>query len=902
MQCPRILPSIAILLAGACSVAWGAQEQGPLARIELRYRIVAPTLQRVARFDRLVHYLESIGFHKDPGAPTEAEDIAEARMRGQIPVERARQVLEEPAVRSVLIMPLAWRPPEDLKQPVKVRLELAGGLPPDRQRLLEEQARDRLVLLGFREAIGYDHRGHSRLVGTVPAGEVETLLGDLREVPLGWFTPVVPLADLPLPIKDIDPIRVIEVTPEPAGIPPAAVPPALPGSEIDPSGLWKIDPELRTGERLEPVRLEVILRNVPAPTDENWRRAIGRAGPGIDIEGRFGQFVSVRAPSVKAAQTLALLPFVSGVRLPPPASTGPTGLPGNPIEPAKALEETGIAAWHAKGATGAGVRIAVIDDDFRGHEKLTGKRGKARYVDLTSMLNPAMQPEPFVGKAGEVGHGTHAAMIARLAAPDADLLLVRIDAASPYQLQEAAQRIGGEVFRSGALDQRRAEIEAEAETLQLRRGELNQRRQAFLEKYGAEPDPAKEREWRLKEPPEQEREMRERWQAIERDEADLAQRRREYHRREDQLAKLQDDLQSLKGTPVVINSLVWNRGYGVSGESGLTRFFNNWSGPRPLWFQAGGDDRGQTWAGLFRDVDSNGIMEFAPPEAPLTKGRWTAELNFLGWQPHAGEKSPEMPAPATVRISMQWREPHDPEFFADANDPYRVPLAKLGMMVLRQRDPSGKSLAADDMEVIVQAAGVPQRLENEPMAATYEQSIIVRLPSAGRYALRVDGRVPPGIRPPGVASLPIIERSWELWPRIHVDVLDEASRRQGRPVFLDYATDYGGPGTPADASSLLAVGAADASGQPESTSTLGPALARALVRKPDVFSFGEIQLPGGGPTIEGTSAAAAFTGGVTAALLSGGVPARDVEAILRGQAEGVIKVPEVLPAGKSRRR
>src|SRR5262249_54917588 len=39
---------------------------------------------------------------------------------------------------------------------------------------------------GFRQPIGYDHRDYRRLVGAVPAGQLETILNDVRRSPASW--------------------------------------------------------------------------------------------------------------------------------------------------------------------------------------------------------------------------------------------------------------------------------------------------------------------------------------------------------------------------------------------------------------------------------------------------------------------------------------------------------------------------------------------------------------------------------------------------------------------------------------------------------------------------------------------------------------------------------------------
>ena len=70
-----------------------------------------------------------------------------------------------------------------------------------------------------------------------------------------------------------------------------------------------------------------------------------------------------------------------------------------------------------------------------------------------------------------------------------------------------------------------------------------------------------------------------------------------------------------------------------------------------MWFQAGGDARGQAWTGLFRDEDANGVMEFAGPETRLPKGLGSHENNFLKWQQPDGTELLDLPANATVHVT-----------------------------------------------------------------------------------------------------------------------------------------------------------------------------------------------------------------------------------------------------------
>jgi subtilisin family serine protease len=863
-------------------------------RTQLRYRILLPPTERVPRFDRLVKFLESIGFRKDTGPSTEAEDASETYMSGTVPSANAHLILEQPAVFSVLAEPADWQRPRDPATLVSVRIELVRGLPPDRQQLFAEQTRERLILLGFQEALGYDHRHHTLLVGKIPVGELGSLLGDIREIPGGWLTPIVAIDQLPPPIRDLSPVRFVEVTPEPAGYESktAGIPAPI---EIDVGGLWKIDPDLRApaqGSEQRPISLEVILRNEPDPFDLSWQQALQKSAPGLIVEGRLGVIVACKAPPA-AAIVLAPFPYVSGIRL-PRAASGPR-IGERASDPAAVLEATGLSAWRARGATGRGVRIAVIDSDFRGHERVLAK---LHYVDFTSLRSADLRPEPFAGETGAIGHGTACAKIVLEAAPEADITLVRIDPASPYQLLEAARLISGELFRSAGVTLRRAQLAAARQDLETRQNELTRRRQAFLENYGEEAE-ARKQGVRPKEAEQLEREREERLAKLNQDENEVALLRRQFLDRQTRLGQIDDGFHSLRGIPIVVNALVWADGYPAS-VSALDRFLDGTGGRCMAWFQAAGDTRDQTWAGLFRDADDNGIMEFAPPDVPLHPGRWTAELNFIGWQVGSTAPAPDLPADSTIRIGLQWREPHDAEFSADPGDPYRLPLARLFVLLLRQRDPTGTHLPTDALEVVGRSISVPQRLANEAGAAAYWQEFEVKLPVTGRYAVRIEGRAPRGDRPPGAASVPAIERGWELYPRISLEAINAPS---GRPVFIDYVHDYGSLGMPADSGGAITVGAAGLDGRPDPLSNRGAPLGRQLLRKPNVY--GPVSVEVGSPgsaNFVGSSVAASYVAGVAAALLSAGLPPPAIDRLLNSQPASLLHLPDEIRIRKPENR
>src|SRR5262249_38118715 len=130
---------------------------------------------------------------------------------------------------TVLLVPEKFEPPQGDDARVLVRLELAGGHASRGQLALANQARILLDALGFQEAVGYDHRGHTsfphtRPVGTIPLGpvlppkfkveEAPPLVKDLRSQPSGWLGPVLIPDELPAPLRHGSPIRIIEVMPD----------------------------------------------------------------------------------------------------------------------------------------------------------------------------------------------------------------------------------------------------------------------------------------------------------------------------------------------------------------------------------------------------------------------------------------------------------------------------------------------------------------------------------------------------------------------------------------------------------------------------------------------------------------------------------------------------------------
>jgi hypothetical protein len=841
---------LGLLFLGACSVAAAAVPAPPtpgVYDVRIRYRIDARRNERVVQYAEMMRFLQAHGFRRDPDAEVpenEAEDVQSTLLVGTVPGPRARELLGARHVKALLLIPKGTVLPEDKEQLVRADLTLASGLTPERQRQLHEQAREVLASLRFREGAGYDNRGYTRLTGMIPVGQLDTLLTDLRKTPAG--------ARQPAPFASAWPLRVTEVMP---GVP---LPGQRPRPPAVPPGQEKLTADLReVAADAAPRRLEVILAAAPTEEDRVWRRLLSRAVPGLVVEGRVGPLVTVMTPATQAP-ALAALDEVAAVRLPRVAR------PASPASESSAdawkplLEASGLARLHDRNHRGKGIRIAVVDTDFAGWDKMLGKELPAgtRLLDLTLERNRDLQPDPFATKTG-IGPGTRRAVTVLRAAPEADLTLIRIDPAAPYMLYQAARAINCDAPRSVSLDNRFADLENDRRDLDLRRERLLEERRLVLEDFNVDDENVKRRQ-----------DYRKRQAEFDADE-------RRYYRRVETYFAHQKALRDLKGVHVVASAPAWEEGYPADGGSTLSRYFDERPFRAALWFQAAGDTRGQSWSGLFRDADGNGVLEFVPPGAPLPPGAWTPELNFLGWRAPGQKPAADLPAGARVRVSLQWREAHEGLYLRLGEDPYREPLARLRLVLLYQPDPAGARRPADDLEIVAQSAGLPQRLDQTLNGATYEQTVEVVVAKAGRYAVRVEGRAPEGIVPRGQPTLPGDRKTSELYLRLFVTTL----AGNGRAVWADHATEVGALGMPGDARTAITVGAADVSGEHRPDSAAGPPFTLDLLAKPDVWAFDAGQ---------GSAEAAAFAAGMAASLRSAGCG--DLS-LVTGYPGGLFRVP-----------
>ena len=787
---------------------------------QVRYRIRGDRDARVVQYRALQSFLQGRGFK---AAPTDDDDLAifdpaAELTRGTVSGANAFKLTDDPRIATVLLVPPGVTL-DDQTKPVQVRLSLAKGLAATEQRLLHAQLAGHLGRVGFREAVGYDTAGATLLRGSLPAGSLSMLLKDARSQPTGWFLPAVAPGELPAPLATVSPVRVVEVLPdlpaEALAPPPAA---AVPSPKLTPAAAAVLADMAKAGQ---PLRAEAVLEYVPGEswTDVRFRL---RAIDGLSVDGLVGPVVSVRLARASDLLRLAALPEVRSLRL-PPAATDTAGPAGNPT---RAAADARLTDLHAKGYTGAGVRVAVIGSGFDPAALPAG----TRVLDLTAELDTDLNPLPPAGPNADA-----AVAAVRAAAPGAAVTAVRVDPTALHQLATAARAAAGESLFSEALQSRSAELSRRGEDLAARRARATDEYRRAFASLSDDEAAAKRRQAAQAE--------------FDKLTADEAAVRGAVQR----FAALKAGLDALRGTGVVVNTLVWDSGFPQDGLSELSRLLEAKyvpvpvasalaklkQPPTPVWVQAASPAAGSVWAGPFVDADENGVLDFAPAEAKVPAGRWTRGLNFLGTT--AGDA---LPAGLPVRLVAQWREPLNPD-----GTPAPEPQVPFTIRVLRQLDPAGKALASDEFAEVARSTGQPVRLLRTGGGAAFEQTLDVTLPADGVYAVALDGR-------PYQDPLAAQRREGELYPRLVV-----TGDGKTRPVFRTFAAPAAGVGVPGDSPAAVTVGLS-AGG---TLTAAGPGV--GLRVKPDVLA------PGGG-----SGEAAGLVGGAAASLLSAGVR---VDALLR---------------------
>jgi hypothetical protein len=725
-------------------------------RVRIRFRIDANRQQRYERYQELLKHLQGAGFKKDKGL--EGEEIYSDEMTGTIPAAGVEQIFQARAVRTALLVPEGFTLPTEAEKPLLVDLRLTTQFGAGRQQQIASRTRELLQPLKFQEAVGYDGQNHLRLLGWLPTGQLNALFADTFQ------------------IDKVPPVRRIEVL---SDAEPSKAPPAAEAIPADKQYLNKIAPDLRgqmTGDAdaQKPIRVEVILWTTPQPNERAWYDVVTGS---METEGRIGPLITgLVAPSV--LEGLAALPEVAAIRRTQPAPSWvfppldpkqPAALPvdyvplGRPVAESRPLAQ--LMRRHAP------QKVAVIAADFNGYEAFVGKQlpAKTSLLDFTAERNPDLQSDPPM-PGNEVGGGTRIALAVQATAPADEMLLVRIPADAPYQVEQIANVLHGRQWLTDALARRDAELRLDKKRIDDMRVELRVRRRLALETFSEDETARKARE--------EYRQMQKTFNDMEKSYADKSGR----------LLNFLNQLPKLRSVSTVVLGMAWTDGFpNLPGQPPVLRYLEETDLHDAAWIQVVPKRQGQVWTGVFRDSNGGGVMEFAP-DGTSTR----TDLNFLAWQPAdaKGQKpAAELPAKAVVQVSLQWQEVQSPEWKKNSQeDAYRRPLAPLQIVILRQRDPSGKTVPAGLFDVVARTTSWPERLESTPKTAIYELSLRFQVgDEPGRYAVRIEGRQPDSIYPSQAARLPNSPKN-ELHPKLDVDVLDPSSRQKGRVVFGSFAT------------------------------------------------------------------------------------------------------------------
>jgi hypothetical protein len=793
----------------------------------IRYQIVADRDGRVLQYREMLAHLKANGFVPTPKEDDhlDAFDPVADRLEGTVASKTATKLLDDPRVQTVLLEPATAASGDK----VQIEAILGGGLQLEQQLQLHSQAVAQLVKLGFRENIGYDHRGYSRIRGAIPGNVVSLLVKDLRSLPAGWFAPTVSRTELPLPIRATNPLRIVEVlatAPDAVGTVVVNVGKGKLGADLV---KWLADP----ANKDKPARVELLLEDLPNGGLRELSDRLALVADTASLEGFTGQAVVVRVEKSQQINDFSRLPEVRHIRT--LQAMTETVRPGTKDDSSNWLTATGIDRLHAGGLRGAGIKVVVVATGFPGRPA-----SASPVIDLTTELSPTLESMPADPR--HPGAGTDTERAIRLAAPAAEIVAVRIDPKGFHQLGTIARSVAG-LPGSDALRSRIAELTRQSAS-------LGERRKVVMEEYTAAMRNISDDEKPLK-----------RREAAQKAFNDLRKEESAFTVRFERYRKLQAGLESLGNAAVVVNTVVSEVGHPYDGLSELNRLIEEQyaakplrsaikvdeNPPRPVWVQAAGDAVGTIWAGPFADADGNGVMEFA---ATTPKGQWTPELNFLTFRGWDGKASGEIPAGRVVRVNVQWREPVD----RDAGLTYsQFPLT---LSLLRQIDPTGKTASADEMIEVARTGEAPVRIDISASSAVFEQSFTVVLPTAGRYALRVAGRSPAARR-----GIPI---QFEVTPRIVIDAGDNATAAAGRLEFESVAPSLVGVGIPGESVRITTVGAKG------SQTGAGPGL--TLLVKPDVYAPASVA----GGSVTGSAIAAGYAGGVIACLAEAGMRPRNL--------------------------
>lgn len=739
-------------------------------RVVLHYSIDAERFTRVFAYREMMAQLKAAGFERDfeeDPDPSEPENSKHILLTGLLPSKALPRVGGLTAIRSVLAMPDGTDLAKIGETMVRVEMMLGRGSPrvildtsPATHKTLEK--------LGFKEAGVYDHYLGTRLLGMLPGVNL---------------LKVGPLLGQPLSREGTrelyQPVLVVWADPQAPAVAPVPVPVVVPPI------MEKVASELRAvlAEDNKFIRVDIVF-DESFPNQALAIQRIGEIAPNAVFEALLGPVVTVVGP-VPEIRKFVNHPSVNAVRPGPVATSGPVrGVKDfQPVRPELARSgPIGVTKSFREGT-------AIIGEDFRGWETLSkpgpSDKSQVRLIDLTCERNPQILPDRYAGAANEMGSGTLLAQNILAGNPGSPLFLVRVDPSVPAMVLRVAKAINGDdALTDEVMARRLAEIREDRQALQDQRAALEKDWKSNGDDFGEEVGALKKRE-----------EYQKALRAMEG-------REKEHHGRLERFLAHQKGLSDLSSVRLVLCPLVWNEGLPRSGASTLSRWMDDRPFRGALWLQSAGDRPGQSWNGMFRDHDGNGVMEWSM--LPPGKEPFAVENMPLLFQSQGGEKVlDQLPAETLVRVTVQWREPRDPYFNKTDRKASRSPIADLKPKMVRVEPTKGEIRLAD-RAILGQASGPPLLIDHTMQSAVFESHIFFVVPQTGRYELRIEGQIPTSIIPAGAAQLPINRQKPEIHPVVWLRTFSP-----GGSVVFSQPGERPMVGVPGDAQNVLSVGKAN---------------------------------------------------------------------------------------------